>query len=602
MERVAERAAGNPFYAEEIIRELAQRGVLSGERGAYVSSVDVADVAVPATVQATIKARIDLLSIGAKRAVTAMSVIGLRFEAQLLPALDLDKTVDELLDSEIIESVRIVSTVEYVFRHPLIWAVAYRSMLRSQRAEWHRRVAAVIESTKPESVEQNAALIAEHLRAAGEPRAAYSWYMRAAARSKSQDVKAARSSWQRAVEIAEALPRDDPERLSMCIAPTTMLCATDWQDYGVRGTGVRFAELSRLCSRAGDHVSLAVGRSGLVADLIFAGRISDGARLSSEQIKALESIGDPTLTMALMPPLFVTWLEGGNVDQVARCAQMAIDLASGDPERGAGFGLASPLATAVAFRGVVRWMEGSQGWRSDLEEAIDMARLNSPQYFALVLNWTLGLAIQFGVLRADDRAVRLGEEALQTAERVGDDNALMFAEYVLGIALLNRDSAADRRRGLDVMDQAREVWSRRGSVYLIPIAALMTAHERATHGVRERDEAIETMQVAVNELWGAGRVGPAILGTGFLVSALLDRGGTADISDAEEILDRMTRYPNTDRWGPSRIVLHQSLPLFARVRGDPGYPDVVSQYRAFAESVGYERHIDFAARLQSGEA
>ena len=104
-------------------------------------------------------------------------------------------------------------------------------------------------------------------------------------------------------------------------------------------------------------------------------------------------------------------------------------------------------------------MEGSQGWRSDLEEAIDMARINSPQYFALVLNWTLGLAIQFGVLRADDRAVRLGEEALQTAERVGDDNALMFAEYVLGIALLNRDSAADRRRGLDVMDQAREAWS-----------------------------------------------------------------------------------------------------------------------------------------------
>ena len=247
-------------------------------------------------------------------------------------------------------------------------------------------------------------------------------------------------------------------------------------------------------------------------------------------------------------------------------------------------------------------MEGSQGWRSDLEEAIDMARINSPQYFALVLNWTLGLAIQFGVLRADDRAVRLGEEALQTAERVGDDNALMFAEYVLGIALLNRDSAADRRRGLDVMDQAREAWSRRGSVYLIPIAALMTAHERATHGVRERDEAIETMQVAVNELLGAGRVGPAILGTGFLVSALLDRGGTTDIRDAEEILDRMTRYPNTDRWGPSRIVLQQSLPLFARVRGDPAYPHVVSQYRPFAESVGYERHIDFAARLQSGEA
>ncbi|MDV7174347.1 adenylate/guanylate cyclase domain-containing protein [Gordonia amicalis] len=599
--KVVERAAGNPFYAEEMVRELVQRGVLSGERGAHVTSADVADVAVPATVQATIEARIDLLSGRAKRAVTAMSVIGLRMEEQLLPALGLNSAVDELLDAEIIERVGAGSSVEYVFRHPLIWAVAYRSMLRSQRAWWHRRVAEVIESTKPELAEQNAALIAEHLHAAGELHAAYSWHMRAATRSTNRDVRAARSSWQKAAEIAEALPDDDPERLSMRIAPTTMLCATDWQDYGVRCSAVRFAELSRLCEQAGDAVSLAIGRSGLTADLIFAGRTSEGARLSSEQIAVLESIGDPSLTMALAPPLFVNWLEAGDVDQVSRCAQMVIDLAGGDPTKGAGFGLASPLATAIAFRGVVRWMEGRQGWRTDIEEAIALARINSPQYFALVLNCTLGLAIQFGVLRADDRAVHLGEEALETSERVGDDNALMFAEYVLGIILLNRDSAADRRRGLNVMDQAREVWLRRGSVYLVPIAALMTARERATLGPGERDHAITTMRVAVDELWDAGRVGPAILGTGFLVSALLDRGSTTDMSEAERMLDRMRRYPNADAWVPTQAVSQQSRPLLARVRGDPTYPDFVSQYRAFAESVGYEGHMDFAARLADAD-
>ncbi|WP_328512007.1 hypothetical protein [Gordonia amicalis] len=218
-----------------------------------------------------------------------------------------------------------------------------------------------------------------------------------------------------------------------------------------------------------------------------------------------------------------------------------------------------------------------------------------------MLNWTLGLAIQFGVLRADDRAVNLGEEALETSERVGDDNALMFAEYVLGLILLNRDSAADRRRGLNVMDQAREVWLRRGSVYLVPIAALMTARERATLGPRERDDAIMTMRVAVDELWDAGRVGPAILGTGYLVSALLDRGSTTDMSEAERKLDRMQRYPKADRWVPTQVVSQQSRPLLARVRGDPSNLDFVSQYRAFAESVGYEGHMDFAARLADAD-
>ena len=59
---VAERAAGNPFFAEEMVRELAQRGVLTGERGGYSCHADVADVAVPATVQAAIEARIDRLT------------------------------------------------------------------------------------------------------------------------------------------------------------------------------------------------------------------------------------------------------------------------------------------------------------------------------------------------------------------------------------------------------------------------------------------------------------------------------------------------------------------------------------------------------------
>src|SRR6478736_6632754 len=51
---IAERAAGNPFFAGEIVRELAERGVLHGERGGYVSTVGAAEVSVPATVQATI--------------------------------------------------------------------------------------------------------------------------------------------------------------------------------------------------------------------------------------------------------------------------------------------------------------------------------------------------------------------------------------------------------------------------------------------------------------------------------------------------------------------------------------------------------------------
>ncbi len=127
----------------------------------------------PATVQAAIEARIDRLATPAKRTLNAASVIGARFGPQLLAALGIDPALDELLGAELIDQVRFTPSAEYAFRHPLIRAVAYESQLKSDRAEWHRRLATAIQEHAPGSVEQNAALIAEHLQAAGELHAAY---------------------------------------------------------------------------------------------------------------------------------------------------------------------------------------------------------------------------------------------------------------------------------------------------------------------------------------------------------------------------------------------------------------------------------------------
>jgi hypothetical protein len=102
---IADRAAGNPFFAEEMVRELVQRRVLTGERGGYLCQTDVAELSVPGTVQAAIAARIDGLSTPARRTLNAASVIGDRFEAEQLAALGIDPVVDELQDAELIDQV-----------------------------------------------------------------------------------------------------------------------------------------------------------------------------------------------------------------------------------------------------------------------------------------------------------------------------------------------------------------------------------------------------------------------------------------------------------------------------------------------------------------
>ena len=595
---IAERAAGNPFFAEEMVRELAQRGVLAGEHGGYVCHADVTEVSVPATVQAAIEARIDRLSTPAKRTINAASVIGARFGPQLLAALGIEPAVDELLGAELIDQVRFTPHAEYAFCHPLIRAVAYESQLKSDRAEWHRHLAAAIQEHAPGFVEDNAALIAEHLEAAGELHAAYGWHMRAGAWSTNRDLDAARLSWERARRIADTLPDDDPDRLSMRIAPRTMLCATDYQDRAVQESRGRFAELRELCSAAGDKVSLAIAMSGPATELGYAGRGREGSRLASEQMALLESSGDPTPIMALAFIGFTNWFDAGEFGETLRWSQTVIDLAAGDPTKGAGFGIGSPLAIALTFRGVARYWLGRPGWRQDLDDAVAMARRsNHPTTLAAVLSWSYGWAIWYGVLRADDSAVRAIEEAVQTSQRTSNDLALAVAEYGLGVALLSRDAAADRHRGLELLGQYRGMALRRqAGLQMVPVIELWAGRERARRG--DREAAIAVMRKAVDELHQAGRLGYGVWGTGVLVETLLERGTEGDLAEAQVAIDWLANLRADEGWAMREITLLRLRALLARAcGGDVTYRELVGRYRAMAESLGFEGHIAWAEAM-----
>ncbi|GAB3022413.1 ATP-binding protein [Mycobacterium bourgelatii] len=589
---ITERSAGNPFFAEQMVRELVQRGVLVGERGSYVCSAGIAELSVPATVQAAIEARIDRLTNAAKRTVYAASVIGERFSAELLTALGVDAVVDGLIDTELIDQVRFTPSAEYAFCHPLIRAVAYESQLKSDRAEWHRRLAAAIEAGSPESADQNAALIAEHLQAAGDLNDAYGWHMRAGTWLANRDVGAARVSWERACSIADALPADTPDHVAMRIAPRTMLCASGWQ--AIQETRGRFDELRELCTVAGDQISLAFGMTGLATELMFAGRTSEGSRLVSEQMELLTSIDDPTL-IGLAFVGFNNWFDAGELAEILRWSEVVIDLADGDPTTGSGLGFGSPLAAAHAWRAVAKWWLGRPGWRDDQHDAGAMARQSDPTTLAMIAGWTWGLGIAFGVLRADDSTLRAIEDAVHAAE--GSSNAaLSIVKYTLAVALLNRDAAADRHRGLDLMMQVRDMWLREPIPFLVPVAELCSAPERARHG--DRDIVISVVRRAVDDLLKAERPFFAVLGLGVLVEALLNRGAEGDVSEARKGIDQLAGLRAEEDWAMRDITVLRLRALLAQALDDEdAYRDLVIRYREMAESLGYEGHITWAAAM-----
>jgi hypothetical protein len=594
--KIADRAAGNPFFAEEMVRELAERGVLRGERGRYIATVQTTEVSVPATLQATIAARIDRLDPKAKRTLSAAAVLGARFTLDLLTALGIDAVVDDLLSAELIDQVRFTRQPEYAFHHPLIRTVAYEAQLKSDRAVLHRGVAAAIEARDPAAADESAALIAEHLEAADDLPGAYSWHMRAAAWATNRDIAAARMSWERAQKIADALPIQDANRTAMRIAPRTMLCATAWRVH-TYVAAARFDEWRELCSAAGDKASLAIGMAGLVADHAFHASVREASQLASEAWALAESLGDPYLTVGLSFPLIYAKIHNAEWSDVLQWSQSVIDLADGDPSKG-DFIVGCPLAVAFASRAIARWCLGLPGWRDDLRHGLAMARSADPLSYSAGVTYAYFPGIPGGVLNPDDSALRRIEDALGIAERSGDDFALSIARVTLGVALMHRHTASECDRGQRLLAEARGEFLRRG--YLLadrPIIDVYLARERARRG--DRNNAIQVMRAAVDELVRQGQLLQwGIAATGVLVETLLDGHAQGDVVEAEAAIEQLAAASTEEILAMRDIWLLRLRALLARAYGDAaGYAYYRDRYRDMATFLGFDGHIAWAEAM-----
>jgi adenylate cyclase len=592
-QKIVERAAGNPFFAEEMVRDLAERGVLRGERGAYLSAAELADVSVPVTLQATIAARIDRLAPAAKQTLNAAAVIGLRFSAEQLALLDAGAELGELIAAELIDQVRFSPHAEYAFHHPLIRTVAYETQLKSDRVELHRRLATAFEQRYSDSLDENAALMAEHFEAADDLRVAFGWHMRAGAWAQVRDVRAACNSWERARTVADRLPTDDPGRASMRIAPRTLLCINAVRVAGsMADTG--FDELRDLCSAAGDTLSLAISIGGLSNALVFRNRYREAARLASDCSRLLESIADPPLALIVSPSLGM-W-SAGQAAEGLRVAQRAIDLAEGDPTKGVLGPIRSPLAAAILMRGNCRYCLGLPGWREDLDQAIAMFRSVDPTSLHFPVVHRYRFAVHAGVLLPDAAADRDTAEVMEMAEHSGDDFVVDGARVSRGLVLIHQ-GGSQRAAGFALLAQFREANVR---------------HGYATNVVRTVDTEIAKEKARTGDVDGAIQLGRAIVDHSFdasdalslgeavrvFVESLLQRGTSADLKEAQAAIDRLAAEPTDPGFVLFEVPLLRLRALLARAHCDDAtYVQFRDRYRDMAKTLGFEGHIALAEAM-----
>ena len=526
---------------------------------------------------------------------SAAAVIGSRFDPGLLETLGIEPIVKDLVGAELIDQVRFTREPQYAFHHPLIRTVAYESQLKSDRAELHRRVAAAIESGDPAAAEENAALIAEHLEAAGDLHTAYGWHMRAATWATNRDIAAARLSWERAQKIADSLPAEDPHRAAMRIAPRTMLCGYAWRAGG--GASVAdagFDELRELCGTAGDQMSLVMGASGLLAAMGLNHQLHELQAFAPEYVRLLESIGNPVLIAGLLNTASFGMFDAGEIAHALLLFQRAIDAADGDTTLG-NFFFESPLAWAITLRGLARCSLGEPGWRDDLQAGLAMAREVQGMTQAAVTTYGYAVTFMNGALMPNTTTLGHTADALRIAERSGDDVSLAWSRVAHGITLV-RLHGEDHVAGLDLLAKGRQQASAHADLLTVTMADVQTAECKAHTG--DFGAAAEIARPTVEHLFDCGEVlfrGPA---TRVLAESLLRRGTEQDVQEAQTAIDRLAACPTDTRFVLDELPLLRLRALLARAHGDAkAYAHLRDRYRDMAKTLGFEGHIAWAEAM-----
>lgn len=167
---VIERAEGNPLFAEEIATYLMERGVRT-----TTPDAGAAATALPASLEALLAARVDRLSPKDRAVLQAASVIGRRFDAQLLSVATGEDDVEARLTAmQTVDLIhREAESGEYAFKHALVRDALYRTLLSRPLVELHGKIATELKRRSGNRLAEVAEKLAHHYSHAGQPTEAF---------------------------------------------------------------------------------------------------------------------------------------------------------------------------------------------------------------------------------------------------------------------------------------------------------------------------------------------------------------------------------------------------------------------------------------------
>jgi class 3 adenylate cyclase len=429
------RTGGNPFFAEETVRDLIEAGNLEGTRGAYRLVTPMERLAIPATVHSLLSARIDRLIERDKHVLQAASVIGNEFAEPILeavaelPRLDLGEALGVLKAAEFVYEESIYPVSEYAFRHPLTQEVALNSQLQDRRRRTHAAVARALEAASPGRLDERAGLLAHHWDEAGEVAEAVRWHRRAAETIGFHDLDESMRHFRRLGELVDQLPRSRETLAEGAHVRGQIL----W--YGLRAglqaseAKVLFDEALKLAEEAGDPGGAAYALLGYGTYTLYGGQGPKAYPLFPRAVAEADRSGDVGLRIATRwGQANAEWFKG-DLQSAFGTVEEGLELCARD----------SDAATVLLGYSALHFMSGLRGnlhaFAGRVQEAerdLEFA-LRAPDVIA---HLSRGFAVQLWELTGDARvALAQARRAVAGVEESGATIAgVVFSHRTLGSA------------------------------------------------------------------------------------------------------------------------------------------------------------------------
>jgi class 3 adenylate cyclase len=449
--RIEARARGNPLFVEEMIRSLVERGVLRGERGAHVLAAPIEDLALPGTVQAVLASRIDRLAEGDKDVLEAGAVVGREVPIELLRAVvdvsasELDASLERLSAAELFGPADAAG--QYVFTHPLMQQVAYRTQLQDRRRATHAAVANALLALHGPVAATHAALLAHHFDEAGERLEAARWHERAGRRVARSDPADGVRHCRRVASLLAAVPES---RETLMLALTSRIARLE---IG-RIAGIDEREAHELFDEARAVAERLDDKAGHAFLLTSYGRLCGlagdvGQYLGcAERARALAERSDPVFEFEMRSVLAHAQLAVGRLEAARSTAEHALT----DVARIAGLRESLGRSTAPGLCRVW-WALASAhlGQTAEAEAALQALLAEESERALHALYGTHAFLCEIMRLRGDvPGALVHGQRAAEVAEEGGSVFSRVEAAAFLGAAELadgNSSAATSRLEG-----------------------------------------------------------------------------------------------------------------------------------------------------------